>query len=185
MHIAVVILCEWELRDLGAKEQGADATDNRWLTIPRALCFVMHGEDILLMKRGPHRRIFPNRYNGVGGHIERDEDPLTAAVREIKEETGLDVDNVMLRGIHHIDAGATTGIMMFVFTAEAAQSAFDDPGIEGTLHWVSKNAVLDLDLVEDLPIILPKILAMQPADPPYFAHISYDDTDTIQINFTG
>jgi len=50
---------------------------------------------------------------------------------------------------------------------------------------VSKNAVLDLDLVEDLPIILPKILAMQPADPPYFAHISYDDTDTIQINFTG
>ena len=55
---------------MSASEQGADATAGRWLTIPRTLCFVMNGSDVLLMKRSPHKKIFPNRYNGVGGHIE-------------------------------------------------------------------------------------------------------------------
>src|SRR5262245_52850594 len=87
------VLCtsclRWHLEDLymGAVEQGANATQNRWLTIPRTLCFVLNGNDVLLMKRAPHKRVFPNRYNGVGGHIERDEDPLASARREIKEET--------------------------------------------------------------------------------------------------
>lgn len=168
---------------LGANDQGANATDNRWLTIPRALCFITHGDDILLMKRAAHRRIFPNRYNGVGGHIEQGEDPQTAAIREIQEETGLDVEQVQLCGIHNIDAGADTGILMFVFKAVAISREFADPGIEGTLHWVGQADVLALDLVEDLPMILPRVLDMQQNDPPYFAHVSYDDHDTIQIRF--
>mgnify|MGYP001053738820 CR=1 FL=1 len=168
---------------LGANDQGADATDNRWLTIPRALCFVLYGDDVLLMKRAPHRRVFPNRYNGVGGHIERDEDPQHAAIREIKEETGLDVESVQLCGIHHIDAGAATGIMMFVFKAMAKSGDFIDPGEEGTLHWISRDDVLTIDLVEDLPTILPRVLAMAPTDSVYFAHVSYDENDMIQIRF--
>jgi len=56
------------------------------MTIPRTLCFITHGSDVLLMKRGEHTRIFPGRYNGIGGHLERDEDPLTGALREITEE---------------------------------------------------------------------------------------------------
>src|SRR5215475_12037744 len=106
---------------MGASEQGANATENRWLTIPRTLCFVRNGDDLLLMKRVPHKRVFPNRYNGVGGHIERDEDPLTSARREIKEETGLDVRELRLRAVYNIDAGEATGIVLFVFTAWSDQ----------------------------------------------------------------
>ena len=61
------------------------------------------------MKRSAHRRAFPNRYNGVGGHVEKDEDVFAGAQREIKEETGLDVHNLQLRAVHHIDAGGNTG----------------------------------------------------------------------------
>src|SRR5215510_13542135 len=102
---------------MGANEQGASATSGRWLTIPRTLCFVTNGNDVLLMKRAPTRRIFPNRFNGVGGHIERGEDPLTSAKREILEETGLQVRDVRLRAVYNIDAGEANGIMLFVFTA--------------------------------------------------------------------
>lgn len=168
---------------LGAKEQGADATGGRWLTIPRSLCFIRNGSDVLLMKRGPHRRVFPNRYNGVGGHIERDEDPYSATRREILEETGLEVENLCLRGIHNIDAGANTGILMFVFTADAPHRNFVGDGEEGTLHWIAVDKIGELDLVEDLPQILPRVLAMRPDDPPYFAHVSYDDRDAIVIQF--
>jgi len=62
---------------MGAKDQGADATAGRWLVIPRTLCFVTHGDDVLLLKRAGHKRVYPGLYNGVGGHLERDEDPLT------------------------------------------------------------------------------------------------------------
>lgn len=167
---------------MGANEQGADAVTGRWVTIPRTLCFVRHGDDVLLMKRAAHKRIFPNQYNGVGGHIERDEDPLTSARREILEETGLNVHDLRLRAVYNIDAGATSGIVLFVFTAYSSQrevSAND----EGTLHWIAQDAVLTLDLVEDIPHILPRILNMTDADQPLFVHVSYDDQDTLLMRF--
>jgi hypothetical protein len=50
---------------MGAQEQGG--CNRRTLAHdPRTLCFVL--SDVLLMKRGAHAR-FPNRYNGLGGHI--------------------------------------------------------------------------------------------------------------------
>lgn len=167
---------------MGANEQGANAIEQRWLTIPRTLSFVLNGDDILLMKRAAHKRIFPNRYNGVGGHIERDEDPLTSARREINEETGLNVRDACLRAVYNIDAGAATGIVLFVFTA-ISDSRQVVANSEGTLHWVARDAVFDLDLVEDLPLLLPRILPMQPTDPPLFVHVSYDASDTIQMRF--
>lgn len=168
---------------MGANEQGADATNGRWLTIPRTLCFVLNGEDVLLMKRGAHKRVFPNQFNGLGGHIERDEDPYTGAKREILEESGLQVRDVRLRSIHNIDAGQATGIILFVFTAWSESRDFNDDTDEGTLHWLPANGLDEYDLVEDLPLILPKILAMPDEAPPFFVHVSYDDADQIQMRF--
>jgi 8-oxo-dGTP pyrophosphatase MutT (NUDIX family) len=49
--------------------------------------FVVHDEKILLIH---HRNL--NRWLPLGGHIELDEDPEQAALREAKEESGLDVE---------------------------------------------------------------------------------------------
>lgn len=167
---------------MGANEQGADATQNRWLTIPRTLCFVLNSSDVLLMKRAPHKRIFPNQYNGVGGHIEHNEDPLTSAKREILEETGLSVTNLQLRAVYNVDAKASTGIILFVFIAES-ESRVVTANDEGTLHWIPQNVVSQYDLVEDLPIILPRVLNMNKGDTPLFVHVSYDQQDRIQMHF--
>jgi len=167
---------------MGAKEQGANAIEGRWLTIPRSLCFVVNGDDVLLMKRAAHKRVFPNRYNGVGGHIERDEDPLTSARREILEETGLDVEDVRLRAVYNIDPGEATGILLFVFTA-TSRSRNVMQNDEGTLHWIPQNEVLNMDLVDDIPHILPRILEMRPTHPPLFVHVSYNKDDQIIMQF--
>lgn len=168
---------------MGAKQQGADATTNRWLTIPRSLSFVFNGDDILMMKRAPHRRVFPNQYNGLGGHIERDEDPLTGAIREIKEESGLDVHTVRLRAIHNIDAGNETGIILFVYTAVTDSREVTQDTAEGILEWIPKSKILEIDLVEDLPFLIPKILDMNDTQSPIYAHVSYDEEDKIQLRF--
>ncbi|PJF28186.1 MAG: hypothetical protein CUN53_01230 [Phototrophicales bacterium] len=167
---------------MGASEQGADAINGRWLALPRTLCFVFNGGDILLMKRGAHKRVFPNRYNGLGGHLERDEDPLSSAAREIREESGLTVRDLRLRAVYNVDAGASTGIILFVFTAWS-DSRVVSANEEGTLHWVSRSDVLALDLVDDLPLILPRILDTGASNEIIFVHLSYDDGDKLVMRF--
>lgn len=48
--------------------------------------FVVHNGKVLLVH---HRNL--NKWLPIGGHIELDEDPETAALREAKEESGLEV----------------------------------------------------------------------------------------------
>ena len=168
---------------MGSKQQGANATAGRWLTIPRTLCFVLNGDDLLLMKRAAHKRVFPNHYNGVGGHIERDEDPYTGARREILEETGLYVEKLQLRAVYNVDAGAKTGIILFVFTCISQSREFESDEREGTLRWIPRQEVMNLDLVEDLPIILPRILNDSDCPTPLFVHASYDDHDELLMRF--
>lgn len=179
---------------MGSKDQGTgpDATQGRWRVIPRTLCFVTHGDDLLLMKRGPHKKIFPGHYNGLGGHIERNEDPLQSAIREIKEESGLNVTNVRYRGTTHINTGDAVGIMLFIFTAAATSKETNTNG-EGELEWVHLPALLDdlrtgnqsRQLVEDLPILLPRLFGEQASLVPFFAHVTYDTDDQIQVNISS
>ncbi len=170
---------------MGAKEQGADAIAGRWITIPRTLCFITQGDDILLLKRGTHKRVFPGRYNGVGGHIERHEDPQTSAIREMHEETGLVVTDVRFRGVIHVDAGADrSGIMVFVFSAEATSRDFTNSD-EGTLEWVPRDQVQHLPLVEDLPVLIPLLFDRPAEDRPFFAHASYDEHDELRLIFAA
>ncbi len=169
---------------MGAKQQGADQIENRWLVIPRTLCFVMNGEDVLLMKRSPQRRVFPNAYNGLGGHVERDETPIAGAIREIKEEAGIDVEAIFLCGIHLIDTEQQTGILLFTYKATTTQRHVVADEREGTLHWVKQTDALGLALVEDLPLILPRVFKAQAGDTPYNVHVSYDENDQILMKFT-
>jgi 8-oxo-dGTP pyrophosphatase MutT (NUDIX family) len=49
--------------------------------------FVVHQERVLLVH---HRKL--NKWLPIGGHIELDEDPEAAAVREAREESGLEIE---------------------------------------------------------------------------------------------
>jgi 8-oxo-dGTP pyrophosphatase MutT (NUDIX family) len=54
-----------------------------------AEAYVVHDGRVLLRKHDKYKQWFP-----VGGHIELDEDPPHAAIREAKEEVGLDIELV-------------------------------------------------------------------------------------------
>jgi 8-oxo-dGTP pyrophosphatase MutT (NUDIX family) len=49
--------------------------------------FIVYGDKVLLVN---HPRY--NKWISMGGHIELDEDPDQAVFREVKEETGLDIE---------------------------------------------------------------------------------------------
>ncbi len=171
---------------MGASEQGIDPK-GRWLTITRALCFVTHQTDVLLIRRNVNRKSFAGHYNGVGGHVEQGEDVLTGARREILEESGLLIpaDQIILRGVISIDAGKVNGVTLFIFTAavESREGTFSECS-EGTLHWTPLGEVLTLSVIDDLPIFWPRLFGDKQSDRPFFAHASYDSDDQMVMRFT-
>lgn len=62
---------------------------------------IEHEDKILLVKR--RHEPFMNKYNLPSGHIDENETPENAAIREILEETGLNVEIEKLFGIYYFD----------------------------------------------------------------------------------
>jgi 8-oxo-dGTP diphosphatase len=169
---------------MGAREQGIDTSQQRYQVVARTLLFITHGDEVLLLKGAPDKHLWANRYNGIGGHVERGETIYDAAVRETAEETGIDhLDNLRLCGVITIDTGnPTLGILLFVFTASSpTRKVFASH--EGTPEWLDWDTLAPELMVDDLPVILPHALAMQPGAPPFYAHYWYDNQDTLQIAF--
>jgi 8-oxo-dGTP diphosphatase len=154
----------------------------RYKLIPRTLIFLKRDDRVLLLKGAPHKHIWANLYNGVGGHIERGEDVLNAARRELKEETGLDAESLRLCGTITVDTGEDTGIGIFVLTGECRTGELIFTK-EGIAEWVPITEIDRLPLVEDLTILLPHVLKMRSDDPPFAAHYIYDSNDRLLIKF--
>jgi 8-oxo-dGTP diphosphatase len=166
-------------------EQGVEVSlkRDRYTAIPRTLCFITRGRDEVLLLRGaPTKRIWADQYNGIGGHLERDEDVLASVEREVREETGLSVDHVALRGIINVDADDKVGILVFVFSAEYTRGDLV-PSEEGVLEWIQRDELAALPLVPDLHAIVPRLLDSAPTAPPFFARTYYDEGDRLMIEF--
>ncbi len=165
-----------------AQDQGVTQSKDRYHLIPRVLCFVTAGDEVLLLKGAPHKKIWANQYNGLGGHVERGETIYAAAAREIDEESGVPIANLRLRGVVTIDTGEAAGIAMFVFTAEAL-SRETRASAEGALEWVRPADFASLKLVEDLPMLLPFVLQHPLDAPPFSAQYRYNANEQLIIAF--
>jgi 8-oxo-dGTP diphosphatase len=59
-------------------------------------CFLEHDKKIPLLRRSERVGTYRGRWAGVSGYIEEGHTPYQQALEEIKEETGLDRENVKL-----------------------------------------------------------------------------------------
>ncbi len=157
--------------------------DDRYKVVPRSLIFITEEERVLLLKGAPDKRLWANQYNGIGGHIEKGEDIFSATKRELVEETGLSITELLLCGLIMVDASPTTGICIFVFKGEYKGGRIV-PSNEGSLEWIPFGEIMNFPLVEDLRTILPVVLSHKPTDQLFSARYSYDSENELQIVFS-
>ena len=162
-------------------EYNTSVIQSKYQVVPRTLIFIERDEEILLIHKRKKDSFGFSKLNGIGGHIEKGEEPHEAAKREILEESGLKIERLSLVAIIFIDIGTNPGIQLFVFKAKYAGGRLKESD-EGGLVWTKKSSIKDTgNLVKDIPFLLELIDSYNEGSPPTFAKYLYNDNGDLRI----
>ena len=115
-----------------------------------SLCILKNNDKYLLIRRGKKKTTKEDDYGmylPIGGKLEPYETPEEAAKREVKEETGFDIDNLQFKGIIIESSNVNYNWVDFVYLSEIP---YFDPieTDEGYLEWVNRNEIDNLPTPE-------------------------------------
>ena len=126
------------------------------------LAYIMSpdGKRVLLIHRNrrpddPHL----GKYNGLGGKLEPGEDIVACIRREIREESGIECDELVLRGTISWPGFGKHGEdwFGFIFRVDRWCGTARSDNSEGTLEWVELDRLLELPLWEGDRFFLPLV----------------------------
>jgi 8-oxo-dGTP diphosphatase len=146
------------------------------------VCFLFDRREnkVLILRR--NKEPMKGLCTGVGGKTDFAEDIRASCFREVKEETGLDVENMRLKGIlKTILEGKDSLWLLFVYTAEKNEGTLL-PCDEGDLFWVPVENLYRQPLIGFIREVIMMVL-----DPSLFFEgtiLHTDQGDVLEKNIT-
>ncbi len=121
------------------------------------LCYLRKdGKTLMIHRNKKEGDMHKDKWNGLGGKLEDGETPEECAIREVKEESGLDCKNPKLKGFLTFPGSheeVTWNVFVFVIEDFSGEMVSDTP--EGTLEWVEDEKLFDLNIQEGDRIFFP------------------------------
>ena len=98
------------------------------------------------------------KWIGVGGKFEPGETPDECMLREVREETGLELTSYHFCGVIHFISDTWEDEDMYLYRAEAGAEMKTPACEEGELHWIPENQLMDLPMWEGDRLFLKPLL---------------------------
>ncbi len=115
-----------------------------------SLCYIQKGSKTLMLHRRKHvGKIYDDKWNGLGGKMEPGETPEECAVREVREESGLEAKSLKLKGILTFpNFDGVDDWMVFVYVVKKFSGNLMKVSPEGDLEWIPTKDIPKLNLWE-------------------------------------
>ncbi len=128
------------------------------MTILATLCYVEDGDRVLMLHRNKREGDWHRgRYNGLGGKFLPGEGPEACMVREVREESGLEAEAWLLKGVLTFPAfDGVNDWQCFIYRVTRWHGTLQ-PCDEGTLEWVPRQALDSLPLWPGDRLFLPLV----------------------------
>lgn len=122
------------------------------------LCYVINKQNtatLMIYRNKKKNDYHEGKWNGLGGKFDPGETPEECAVREIKEESGLNVKSIIMKGFITFPLfDGKDDWYVFIFTTnDFTGTMIDSP--EGKLEWIANDKLLELNLWEGDTIFIP------------------------------
>ncbi|MDD5163342.1 MAG: NUDIX domain-containing protein [Candidatus ainarchaeum sp.] len=119
--------------------------------------FITENKKVLILKRSGYTKQMPGIWELPGGRLEAGEDPLAGLQREIKEETGIEIEIVFPMSVRHFTREDGQIITMIIFLCKpksktvklsSEHTEFEWAGIKTARQKMSKFYLKELELFE-------------------------------------
>ena len=114
------------------------------------------GQFLMLYRNKKKQDINKGKWIGIGGHLEQGESKEQALVREIKEETGLDVLHYIYRGELLFVNNDFEEVMYLYLVDEVSGDVIECD--EGELAWIKEDDLMSLNMWEGDYKFLPLLI---------------------------
>ena len=146
------------------------------------LCYIEKDDSYLMLHRVKKEKdINKDKWIGVGGHFEEGESPEECLLREVKEETGLELTSFRLRGIVTFTTDMYPTEYMFLYTADAYEGEITECS-EGNLEWVKKREVYQLPVWEGDKVFF---RLLEEEIPVFSLKLRYEGDDLVETVLNG
>ena len=112
------------------------------------LCYIEHKGKVLMLFRNKKKKdANEGKWIGIGGKFKENESPEECMLREVYEETGIELKKWKYRAVITFASDKWEGEYMHLFTATADTDEICTCN-EGTLKWIDKEDILSLNMGE-------------------------------------